>query len=303
MMDNDDVRIGRLLTRREGLRLLALAGLGLTIGAACESAPNEVSGDSASAVGQITSQFASGGVAQSTSAVTTATQSLPACVVRPEMTVGPYFVDQQLNRSDVRGEPSDGSVTEGLPLALSFNVLALSAEGCVPLPGAMVDIWQCDARGIYSGVRDPNANTVGLQFLRGYQETDAAGVAQFTTIYPGWYRGRTVHIHFKIRTTAPSGDAYEFTSQLFFDDALSDRVLAQPPYAGRGVRDTTNARDGIFRDGGEQLTLDPVSDGAGLAATFAIALDLNDTATGRPERSDGPGGPGGPSGGPGGRRP
>ena len=94
------------------------------------------------------------------------------------------------------------------------------------MAGAMVDICQCDAIGVYSDVRATNGffNTGGQRFLRGYQVTDASGVAKFTTVYPGWYQGRSVHIHFKIRTNAGGRNA-EFVSQLYFDDAF--RVLRQ----------------------------------------------------------------------------
>ena len=112
----------------------------------------------------------------------------------------------------------------------------------------MVDVWHCDAAGVYSGVSDPGFDTSSQQFLRGYQVTDRSGRAQFTTIYPGWYPGRTIHIHFKVRTNATGGQAYEFTSQLFFDEALNDQVLAQPPYAARGQRNTFNSEDNIYND-------------------------------------------------------
>jgi protocatechuate 3,4-dioxygenase beta subunit len=135
-----------------------------------------------------------------------------------------------------------------------------------------VDVWHCDALGVYSDVSDAGFNTVGKKYLRGYQVTDANGVARFTTIYPGWYSGRTVHIHFKIRSSASSTSAYEFTSQLFFDDNLTDQVHAQSPYASKGQRDTRNANDGIYRQGGAQLVLDVTASGGGYAATFDIAL-------------------------------
>ena len=122
-----------------------------------------------------------------------------------------------------------------------------------------------------------------LTFLRGVQITDAHGVARFTTIYPGWYPGRTVHIHLKVRTTAAPTGAYEFTSQLFFEDALTDEIHARSPYAAHGRRTTTNAADGIYRDGGQPLTLEPVTNRNGLAATFGIGLDLSHAATGRPD--------------------
>ena len=136
-----------------------------------------------------------------------------------------------------------------------------------------MDVWHCDADGVYSGVE----GSPGTKFLRGYQVTDAVGKAQFTTIYPGWYRGRAVHIHFKIRTTGASGGSYDFTSQLFFDDAISNQVYAQPPYSQRGEMDTSNLRDGIYRSGGSQLTLDVVKSGDGYTATFPIGLDLSST--------------------------
>jgi len=181
---------------------------------------------------------------------------------------------------------------EGAPLALTFNVTDVGGGKCTPLAGAMVDVWHCDAHGVYSAVNDRMSGTdaSSQKFLRGYQVTDAKGTAAFTTIYPGWYRGRTVHIHFKIRTPATAALAdrrdgtYEFTSQLFFDEALSDRVYAQAPYAGKGRRDTTNARDGIFRESGGQLLLAVAPSGAGYAASFDIGLDLSNAETGRAER-------------------
>jgi protocatechuate 3,4-dioxygenase beta subunit len=218
------------------------------------------------------------------------------------MTVGPYFVDKQLDRSDIRTEPTTGSALPGVPLALIFNVSDVRNGQCEPLRGAMVDVWQCDASGVYSGVRDTGVgfDTVGQKFLRGYQITEANGVARFTTIYPGWYPGRTVHIHFKIRTPAAAvlagsaNDVYEFTSQLFFDDALSTRVFARAPYARKGQRNTMNADDGIYREGGSQLMLAVAEENPGYATTFAIGLDLSNAETGRADRNAGPGGRGGP---------
>lgn len=140
----------------------------------------------------------------------------PTCVVRPEQMEGPYFVDERLHRSDIRSDPSNGRVSPGTPLALTILVSRFNAGGCQPLPSAQVDIWHCDALGVYSDVQDPGFDSTGQKFLRGYQVTDARGSAQFVTIYPGWYPGRTVHIHFKIRTAPLARRTFEFTSQLYF---------------------------------------------------------------------------------------
>jgi len=198
----------------------------------------------------------------------------PSCVVRPEQTEGPYFVDERLNRSDIRSDPTDGRVRPGTLLSLTLLVSRLNAGDCQPLPGAQVDIWHCDALGVYSDVQDTGFDTIGQKFLRGYQVTDARGEARFITVYPGWYPGRTVHIHFKIRTAPVAKRSFEFTSQLYFDDGLTDRVHAAPPYAAKGARTARNRHDGIFWRGGDRLMLDPKPTADGYAATFAIGLQL-----------------------------
>ncbi len=132
-----------------------------------------------------------------------------------------------------------------------------------------MDIWHCDAAGQYSDISDPGFNTKGQIWLRGYQTTDTNGQAAFTTIYPGWYSSRAVHIHFKIRTTTSSNQSYEFTSQLFFDDALSDQVFTQAPYASKGQRDTLNSNDSIYKD---TLLLTVNQTDQGYAAAFDIGF-------------------------------
>lgn len=198
----------------------------------------------------------------------------PACVVRPEQTEGPYFVDERLNRSDIRSDPTDGQVRPGAPLTLTLLVSRINAGDCQPLPGAQVDIWHCDAMGVYSDVQDPGFDTVGKKFLRGYQVTDARGEARFVTVYPGWYPGRTVHIHVKIRTSFIANRGFEFTSQLYFNDELTDRVHAASLYATKGQRTGRNQHDWIFRRNGDRLMLDTTTTTAGYAATFPIGLQL-----------------------------
>lgn len=199
-----------------------------------------------------------------------------SCIATPQQTEGPYFVDEHLNRADIRSDPSDGSIKEGLPLTLDLRVFSVNKTGCKPLAGAVVDIWHCDAQGIYSDVRDSNFNTVGKKFLRGYQTTDTNGGVRFTTIYPGWYPGRTVHIHFKIRTDPKTMQTYEFTSQFYFDDAVTDKVHEQPAYAKKKLQSsrTRNEEDGIFRKGGNQLMLKLARAGEGYAGTFDVGLEM-----------------------------
>jgi len=175
------------------------------------------------------------------SAGATGTAGSATCVLTASLTEGPYFVDEKLNRSDIRTDPTTGVVSAGIPLSLTFNVSRVANSACTPLTGAYLDVWHCDAAGVYSDVSGSTR-----QFLRGYQITDVNGVAAFSTIYPGWYSGRAVHIHFKLRLFAGTTKTYEFTSQFFFDDTLTDSAYTQSPYSSRPGRDTRNANDGIY---------------------------------------------------------
>jgi protocatechuate 3,4-dioxygenase beta subunit len=203
----------------------------------------------------------------------------PLCVVTPEQTEGPYFIDHQLNRSDLRTDPSSGVVKAGVPLSLKLTVSTIGSAGCLPLQGAVVDVWHCDAAGAYSfeGGASSAGQTRGANaerpFLRGYQVTGADGSVQFSTIYPGWYPGRAVHVHFKIRTPLASGRRHEFVSQLYFDNAVTSKIHSRKPYAIPGRQALKNEEDGLFRrDGGQQLML-PVSEvGNGVATSFDIVL-------------------------------
>lgn len=243
-MHDDDRPVGHVLTRREVLASLGAAGVAMVL--------PDVRGSLILAGGAV----------------------IPACVVRPAQTEGPYFVDEKLNRTDIRSDPGNGKASAGAPLDLAFRVSRLNGAACAPLAGAVVDIWQCDADGVYSDVKDIGGqfNTIGQKFLRGHQVTGTDGVARFVTVYPGWYTGRTVHIHFKIRTDPGSQKGTEFTSQVYFDDAFTDTVFAAGPYK-KGER-TRNERDGIFRSGGRQLMLDVARKGERYASTFDIGLQI-----------------------------
>lgn len=249
-MENDDRPVGHVLTRRE--LLAALGATGFVLLTRC-SRPDAARSEGSAALAVADSTFS-------------------GCVVRPQQTEGPYFVDELLNRADVRSDPTNGVVKPGALLALNFHVSRLDDSACTPMEGAVVDIWHCDHLGVYSDVVDPGFDTKGQKFLRGYQVTDADGVARFTTIYPGWYAGRTVHIHFKIRSEPTADPGFEFTSQLYFPDELTDRVHAQEPYAARGPRTVRNERDGIYRRDGSQLLLAVEPRDEGYAGTFDIAL-------------------------------
>ena len=181
-------------------------------------------------------------------------QAAAACAtLTPAKTIGPYFVEEKLNRSDIRGDPSDGSTVAGVPLALTLTLMDES-DGCAVLSGAQVDIWHASPNGRYSD--ESVEGTSGTKYLRGYQVSDAAGTVRFTTVYPGWYSGRTVHIHVRVRTFDAGGDvSYDFTSQLFFDDDLTDTVYERTPYGTRGARDTRNSADDIYGSDGATLLL------------------------------------------------
>jgi protocatechuate 3,4-dioxygenase beta subunit len=261
-IDDDDRPIGSILARRE---MLALLG-GSALVAAC--APSTLSSPSATTVA--TQAAATTAAAPSASAAAV----LPSCVVRPALTEGPYFVDEKLNRSDIRSDPSTNGVKPGVQLALTFLVSKVSGTSCAALAIATVDLWHCDALGVYSDATDPSfGSTKGTKFLRGYQTTDANGLAKFTTIWPGWYQGRAVHVHFKIRTTAANGQVSDFTSQLFFDETMNDQIFAQSPYSQKGgAGRLRNEGDGIFQGSGGRLTLAPTKTADGYAATFDIGL-------------------------------
>lgn len=243
-MTNDDAPVGRLLSRREAVAMLGATGAawlasGTLIPRHADARPHGLS-----------------------------------CVARPEQTEGPYFVDERLRRTDIRSDPVNGEIKPGAPLALTMLVSRVAANTCQPLPGIQVDLWQCDALGIYSDVQDPRFNTVGQKFLRGYQTTDARGAVRFLTVYPGWYQGRTVHLHFKLRTEPAAQRGLEFTSQIYFDDALTDRVHAAAPYASQGQRRTRNRDDRIFQRGGDQLMVDVSESGGTYSGSFAIGLQI-----------------------------
>ena len=155
-----------------------------------------------------------------------------SCVLSPEVTEGPYWIANNLTRRNItEGRP-------GLPLELVLTVQ--DAKTCEPIAGADVEIWHCDAGGTYSGVSDSK------RFLRGHQKADAHGRARFLTIYPGWYRGRTPHIHLKVHV----GGSVVHTGQVFFDEKTTAAVYRRSPYRSHGQPDTSHAADMIYAQAG-----------------------------------------------------
>jgi protocatechuate 3,4-dioxygenase beta subunit len=189
-------------------------------------------------------------------------------VASPALTEGPFFVDEKLNRSNILGSTTRTTVVNGIPLTLNLGVYKVSNGLGTPLAGAQVDVWHADAAGTYSDENNTgiqSENTLGQNWLRGYQVSDANGAVSFTTIYPGWYQGRTIHMHFKVRIFNTSGStAYEFTSQFFINDTLNDIVMAKSPYNTRGTRTVRNANDSIYSGTGN----DSITDGTQLSLTM-----------------------------------
>jgi len=258
--------------RREAIGVLGAAGIALFLGCGEETVLASTDGGSG-----LTGTDGGPG----------ATDGGPSsCILDPNLTKGPYWIDERLDRSDIRSDThglASPDPRPGLPLALQFAVHAYSAGGCTPLPGAQVDIWHCDGSGLYSDVANlGGTSTLGQNFLRGYQVTDLNGIVGFTTIYPGWYSGRAVHIHVKVRLfDASSNTTTEATTQVFFDDSVSDAVFAaNAPYDTRGARDTRNAADGIYAGRSQLLLSLQGTATAGYAGTATLGIQVGTVSAG-----------------------
>lgn len=223
----------------------------------------------------------------STNLTCTLTPSLIEVEGTPQQIEGPYFVDGMPNRSDIRLDTFNGSIQGGIPLRLVLHVYNVEDEdgdrvgSCTPLNDAKVDIWLANSQGIYSGVQD--AGTGQNNFLRGYQMTDENGTVQFTTIYPGWYEGRAIHIHVKVRNFEGSNETLEWTSQFYLNNSINEQVHNQPPYSSHGPVDMTNEEEFIYAgpssDGliqtntGQHLMLKLNEDEQGYTGTFNIGVN------------------------------
>jgi protocatechuate 3,4-dioxygenase beta subunit len=248
----------------------------------------------------------------------------PGCTLTPEQEEGPYYLDDRA----IRREISEGR--RGVPLSL--RVALVDAKSCRPLPHAAVDIWHCDALGVYSGFTAMNGNgppggpppggppggfgehgpppmpsphgsrhTDATRYLRGVQISDERGRVEFTTLYPGWYVGRTIHIHLKVHVASSVDGANDrgghvcHTGQLFFPEDITAEVARLDPYATRlGVHRTLQSEDGVFRGqhgSASMLELTRMERGNAGGFIAATTLAVDPRAVPAAVRQFGPGGP------------
>ena len=252
------------IDRRRALGLLG-AGAGAALLAACGG------GSDGSAEVTTTTPSTAEAPSSTTSAVPAATGAVTAemfdggasCMLAPSQTEGPYYIDVDKIRSDVR--------EDRLGTRLRVAARVVGTDGCTPIKDAVFEIWHCDADGLYSGFESASTGGPGggvrdqKRYLRGAQVTNADGIAEITSIYPGWYRGRTVHIHVKVFVS----NAEVLTTQLFFDESLSDQVYAAAPYDANGTRDVTNENDGIFSS---QTVMTVKRDGDGYLGLITLGV-------------------------------
>jgi protocatechuate 3,4-dioxygenase beta subunit len=249
------------ISRRKAVQLMSLAGLASLVGCGSSSATQAATSTSSS--------------------TTTTTTSSTSCTAGSSTTQGPYWVDGDTaspNRTDIRPDTittTDTQGTVGIPLTLSLAIYSYASSGCTPLQNARVDIWHADAVGVYSEEATQNetsSSTLNENFLRGYQLSDSSGLVSFTTIWPGWYGGRTAHIHIRVRTYDSSGNVLlNSTTQLFFDDSVNDTVYATANYTRTKTRDTLNTADSIYK-AALQLTVSGSVTAGYTASLYGIGL-------------------------------
>lgn len=301
-MGHDDE--GRRVSRRTVMAGIGSIGLG-TLLAACGAEPGTSTAvtTSSGTTAAITPQ------AGATAAVADLFAGSNTCVLTASTTQGPYYFDADKVRGDIRED------RQGTPLRVAIKVQ--DSEKCAPIAGAVVEIWHCDAAGLYSGAEaqsqgggaggpqgappsggpqgggpggpppsgapggGPGGGRAGdmadltptddKRYLRGAQVTDANGIVQFTTIWPGWYRGRTVHIHAMVHV----GDDRTLTTQVMFDEDLNAKVFTSEPYARHTGRDTFNDDDTIYKP---TMLMKVREDGDGYLGVITFAVDPDKNA-------------------------
>ena len=251
------------INRRQALRLLGAAGMGSVVLGACRGSDDGEGSQPPGAAGSSTTTA----IPAASGAVTVAMfKDAAACRLTPEQTEGPFYIDVDNIRSDIRED------RPGMPLRVATRVM--DVDGCTPVKDAVFEIWHCDAGGVYSGFeqasrgssRGPgsgSSSTDQTRYLRGAQVTNADGIATITTIYPGWYQGRTVHIHAKVQLS----NSKALTTQLYFDDKLSAEVFATAPYTEHRGRSALNRDDSLYRS---ETMLTVAKDGNGYLGLITI---------------------------------
>ena len=252
----------RRLNRRQALGAFGAVSLGGLL-AACGGEDGATSRSVVTTEGETSTVKAKTSTSKATAELFDESAS---CELTPELTAGPYYFDVDSIRSDITED------REGTKLRLALRVR--DAASCEPIENAIVDVWHCDALGLYSGYEAASRGGPGgggsgptddETYLRGAQATNSDGIVEFTTIYPGWYRGRTTHIHCKVhldKTTL-------LTTQLFTNREFDDEVHARKPYSEDAGRDTFNDTDGIY-DESLEMTLSQEGDGVRGVMTFDV---------------------------------
>lgn len=239
----------RAISRRSAIKLLGGAGLAFLAACAAETV-------SATTTAAAASSTSTGSTGSSATGATTTFGGDGSCVLIPEETEGPYPLDLSGSEEFFRSDISEGR--PGVPLTLTLSLVDVDSS-CSPISGARVDIWHCDADGVYSGFSQPGSDTTGESFCRGIQISDQNGQVTFQTVYPGWYQGRITHIHFQV--FLESGLAA--TSQIAFPEGVTAAVYAVEPYATKGPNTSVSsiAEDNVFSDG-TQYQMATVTGGA-----------------------------------------
>ncbi len=258
----------REIDRRRALGLLG-AGLGAAVVAACGGSDDDEASSGSDTTGAPAAGNEGGSSTPTSAAAAGAAVTAEmfagaaSCTLTPSGTEGPYYIDVDRVRSDIRED------RQGTRLRLAARLL--DSDGCTPVKDAVFEVWHCDAGGLYSGFeastrgQGGSRSTDDTRYLRGAQLTNADGIAELTTVYPGWYPGRTVHIHAKVLVS----NRDVLTTQLYFDDELTDTVYTAAPYRSRPNRDQRNASDGIFD---ERTVLTVSKDGDGYLGLINIGV-------------------------------
>lgn len=265
------------IDRRKALAVFGSVGLGAVVAAACGGGSSDAAkAKNGSASTTTTSSTTNAGTGSGGAAATSATGAVTAdmfdaatsCALTPEETEGPYWFDVDSVRSDIREDETGSNLRVG--------VRVRDAASCDALANSVVEIWHADAEGNYSGFDSGSgggggpgggsSSLSGTTYLRGSQVTNADGIVEFLTVYPGWYQGRAVHIHAKVHLN----NSTLLTTQFFFDEDFTDAVYTGEPYASRGTRTTSNSDDNIFDD---RLLLTLSKDGDGSLGLITLDVD------------------------------